>query len=94
LVTSNRSDLELVGIPNFVERLQVACHGEVLGVLDCALATNVGTVGNIGVRAAIVLAVNTECIEFVLLDKVVDVDLLLVGLRDDRKGRLHIIQFN
>jgi hypothetical protein len=93
LVTANLSDLQLVRVPYFVKGLEVTSDREILSVLHGAICADVGAVGDVGMGAAVVLAVNAESIEFILLNKVVYEGLLLVRLGDDRKIRLHISLF-
>ena len=90
LITANLSDLQLVRVPNFVKALEVTSDGEVLSVVDGALSTDISTVSDVGMGAAVVLAVDAESVEFVFLNEVVDEGLLLVGLGDEWKIRLHI----
>jgi hypothetical protein len=78
LVAALRSDIELEGVEDLVEGLNVGDHGELLGVLEGAVRTNVSTVRNVGVRRAVVLAVNAKGVELILLHDVVDVDLLFI----------------
>lgn len=80
LVTSIGSDLQLIGIKNFIQWFEIRDDREVLVVLDFALRADIGSISDVGVGAAIVLAVNTESIEFVFLDSCLNVDLLLVRL--------------
>jgi hypothetical protein len=78
LVAALRSDIELEGVEDLVEGLNVGDHGELLGVLEGAVRANVSTVRNVGVRRAVVLAVNAKGVELILLHDVVDVDLLFI----------------
>jgi len=49
LIAALRSHLKLEGIKDFVEGLDVADHGELLGVLKSAITTDVRTIRNVGV---------------------------------------------
>jgi hypothetical protein len=88
-VTTICSDLQLVGVENFIQSLKVGDNWESAVVLDLALGTDEGAVGYVSMRAAVVLAVYAEGVELVFLDGGLQVDLLLVGLWTKREVRLH-----
>ena len=90
LVASDRSDLKLVGVPHLFKRLRVADQREKLRMLQGTFTADESAESDVSVGAPIVLAVNAEGIEFVLLDQIANVSLLLVWLRNNWEARLHL----